>query len=634
MKLKKLTIQNFMSIRDAEIELEGQGLTLIQGKNNDDPTFDSNGAGKSTAICETLTWVKFDKTLRGLSGDEVVNLSVGANCYVKLDFEDDAGVPWRIARYRKHKEHKNSCHIFKNGKNITPKSTKDANAMIEDIFQMDYHTFTNSILFGQGLLKTFSVATDKEKKELLEKILQMDQFGALLEKAKSKLATLNGDLFQIEAEMTRNDHLITEIRGTIESLKDAELGETIKAKAEIRELELQLQEAQRTLQEHKSEDHSEHLGKFEKLRETLDAKLTKFREIEKSQAEARAEERSLEKQLLKLKNDYDVKKSDMESTAAGISKVCSECGQEIKGDKESIKKSMDHISSKINEIVAEIKDTMGNLSAARKTADELETKLSGKNKLEQQKDTIMGEISQIQASIRSEANLHRTYQSQVGNLESAIEKAEKRMGKTYKPLIEKKEDQLAQFIEKQLVNNERYQKLSVDVPKLKFWVEAFGNAGIKSYLLDSVTPFLNRKGNEYLSKLAGNTIQIEFSTQTRLANGELRDKFEVRILNSVGGDSYESNSTGERRRIDLAISLALQDLVMSRSSGRLNVLLYDEIFDGLDAVGCENAIQLLHDMQQNVETIYVITHNDILKSYFDKFLVVTKENGATRVHKE
>jgi DNA repair exonuclease SbcCD ATPase subunit len=102
----------------------------------------------------------------------------------------------------------------------------------------------------------------------------------------------------------------------------------------------------------------------------------------------------------------------------------------------------------------------------------------------------------------------------------------------------------------------------------------------------------------------------------------------------VGGDSYESNSTGERRRIDLAISLALQDLVMSRANGRLNVLLYDEIFDGLDAVGCENAIQLLHDMQKSVETIYVITHNDILKSYFDKFLVVTKENGATRVHRE
>jgi DNA repair exonuclease SbcCD ATPase subunit len=633
MRLKKLTIQNFMSIREAEIQLDGQGLILIQGKNMDDPAFDSNGAGKSTTF-EALTWVKYDKTVRGLSGDQVVNLNVGANCAVKLDFEDDAGAEWRIARYRKHKEHKNNCHIFKNGKNITPKSTKDANAMIESIFQMDFHTFTNSILFGQGLVKMFSVATDKEKKELLEKMLQMDQFGALLEKAKSKLATLNGELAVMETERTRNEHLISEIRSTIEALQAAEVEETAKAKAEIEELRTQLQEAQRTLQEHSMSDYSEQLAKLEKLRDMVDAKLSEFKEIERKKLEAQGEEMALVRQLVKLKREYDQLKVDKTTTANGKSKTCSACGQEIKTDPESIRQAVEHIESKIVEKAAEVKETMVNLSTARQTIEGLETQLSGKEKLETQKEAIAGEISQIQASIRAEANLHRMYQSRVDELEAAIEKAEKRVGKTYKPLIEEKETQLNELISKQAENAERYEKLSADVPKYKFWVEAFGNAGIKSYLLDSVTPFLNKKGNEYLSKLAGNTIQIEFSTQTRLASGELRDKFEVRILNSVGGDSYESNSTGERRRIDLAISLALQDLVMSRANGRLNVLLYDEIFDGLDAVGCENAIQLLHDMQKSVETIYVITHNDILKSYFDKFLVVTKENGATRVHRE
>src|SRR5699024_4710894 len=94
---------------------------------------------------------------------------------------------------------------------------------------------------------------------------------------------------------------------------------------------------------------------------------------------------------------------------------------------------------------------------------------------------------------------------------------------------------------------------------------------------------------------------------------------------------YNSNSTGERKRIDLAISLALQDLVMTRAEGKLNLLLYDEVFDGLDAVGCENAIQLLQEIQEGVPSVFVITHNDILKSYFENTLTVTKRDGETKL---
>jgi DNA repair exonuclease SbcCD ATPase subunit len=208
------------------------------------------------------------------------------------------------------------------------------------------------------------------------------------------------------------------------------------------------------------------------------------------------------------------------------------------------------------------------------------------------------------------------------------------MKKSYESIINQKEEELKTIESK--IKELKLQKTEVETraDNLKFWVDAFGNAGIKSYLLDSVTPFLNNKANEYLSKLAGSTMRIEFSTQTRLANGELRDKFEIRLLNNVGGDSYESNSEGEKRRIDLAISLALQDLIRSRSNSKLNILLYDEIFDSLDSVGCENAIQLLTEMQDKVESIFVITHNDILKTYFDKYLIVTKEEGSTSVRKE
>lgn len=636
MRLGKLTVQNFLSVRYAEVELEKQGLVMVQGKNNDDPAFESNGAGKSAALFDSLTTVLFDKTMRGLTGDEIVNNKVGSNCALTLDFWDNAGVPMRITRYRKHKEHKNNCHIFKNGKNITPKSTKDANKLIEEIFQLDFHTFTNSIIFGQGLVKMFSTATDKEKKEILEKMLQMEQYQKLQEKAKEKLSDANQKLSNVDSEASKTTALIEEISGSLVKLRAAEEEEAAKAREEVKELEVGLKKAKLTLHKHieESTDYSEQVTALTKLKDSVDKKLAEYNEAEQLLVSQRGEVNSLERDIVKLSKNYDSLKVDLELTAMGQSSTCSACGQEIKADPESIKQAVDHISKKMRETKLEQRNVAVALSELTSRMEETEKLVSGKNKLEQQKQTILGELSQVQASIKSEANLRSTYEDAVERIEASIGRAKKRATTTYKALIEQTTVELESHKEKLNVLAAEAEALKVRIAKLKFWVEGFGNAGIKSHLLDAVTPFLNTRANYYLSKLAGGTMEIKFSTQTRLASGELRDKFEVQILNSVGGESYEANSTGERRRIDLSISLALQDLVKKRASGRLNILLYDEMFDGLDAVGCENAIQLLHEMEQSVETIYVITHNDVLKAFFDKTLVVTKEDGATRVHKE
>ncbi len=295
---------------------------------------------------------------------------------------------------------------------------------------------------------------------------------------------------------------------------------------------------------------------------------------------------------------------------------------------------MRHIQNKIQEVDHKIKELQKKELDTQKEIDKFSEQVSKYKKYEEKYELVRDELSQTQANIVSNSKLKKALLSNIDTLKKSAENIELDMKKSYEDIILQKELSLQEIINE--INNLQTNKKDLDdkIENLKFWVESFGNSGIKSYLLDSVTPFLNNKTNEYLSKLAGSTMRIEFSTQTRLANGELRDKFEIQLLNQVGGNSYESNSEGEKRRIDLAISLALQDLIRSRSNSKLNILLYDEIFDSLDSVGCENAIQLLTDIQGKVDSIFVITHNDILKSYFDKYLQVVKENGSTSVKKE
>ena len=162
-------------------------------------------------------------------------------------------------------------------------------------------------------------------------------------------------------------------------------------------------------------------------------------------------------------------------------------------------------------------------------------------------------------------------------------------------------------------------------------VNAFSNKCIRSVVLDFITPFLNEKANEYLQTLSGSGIEIEFQTQVENAKGELKDKFDVIVNNSKGGSSYKSNSAGEQKRIDIAISFAIQDLIMSKEEISTNIALYDEVFDGLDAIGCENVIKLLKDRLNIVSTIFVITHNENLKSLFDNTIKVIKEDGISRM---
>jgi DNA repair exonuclease SbcCD ATPase subunit len=666
LKLKGVTIQNFMSIRKTVVELSDQGMLLVRGENNDDPAFDSNGSGKST-IFEAIVFAIYERVIRDIKVNEVINRDVGKNMCIFLDFIGDDNKEFRISRYRKHREHKNNTYIFQDGHNITPKSTKDSNAMIEDIFKMDFLTFTNSILFGGGLIKTFTVATDAEKKNILEKMLQLDVWSKAQDVAKKKLKEVEGELVEFDHKLQKSANLVDEIKQTIESLEVAEKEENENKKVKLKELKKSLKKAEEDSKEEISNleselqiandaltekcaeetDSEEVLEDLEEIYEKVEKTIKKFKLVEEQLSDFESNKK-MNLRIIKS-NDNDIKKlrDEYNDIRDGVGTDCPVCGQEITED--STESSLEHIISKIDKIESENDNLKRSNEDIQDSINSLNKTLKKKDKYEKQKDKILGEISELKASFKAEEKIRKGLQREISMIESSLEKAKKKLDvkriekqieetksetSNYSSLITSKHNQIDEITREVEEIKESTKDKQKRKEKLEFAVDAYGNSGIKSYLLDGVTPFLNKRANYYVRKLAGNTTDIEFSTQTRLSNGELRDKFEVRITNAVGGDSYKSNSTGERRRIDLAISLALQDLVMSRSNAKMNILLYDEIFDGLDAVGCENAIQLLQEIQKDVETIFVITHNDILKSFFDKSLIVTKEDGKTTVSKE
>lgn len=639
MKLTHIEITNFMSIRSAELALDGAGLVLVQGENADDSAFDSNGAGKST-IFEAITYALFEVTVRGVKGDAIINEDAKKGMRITLTLTD-GDTTYTIDRFRKHKEFKNATHIHRNGENISPKTAKDANVFIEQLIGMDYDTFTNSILFGQGAVKLFSEATDREKKAILERMLGMDVFSRAQEATKRRLRDAEGarDAL-VRAIETARQHIDSATQNiTYFEALEADLRNTITEKlarfdARIKELEAERGAYDTDVYEAELDQLNTAIATAQEERRQYDDRVQARRQTEQNLYQARSDASTADRRKGDKLNALERAKRKYDDLAKGIGTECPTCGGPI--TQATVQPALDAQMAEMRPLVDELKALEAESSEYREAVATLEGTLSAYADLD-------AEVAEADAKLRTLESERNRFENRIQmnaekrrNIDQRIQEARQQRAQAEAEYEAGHTARIEQLTEERTTHQATLTEREADlthtedlIARLEFWVAGFGNSGIKSYLLDSVTPYLNTRANHYLSKLSGNTTEIEFSTQTRLKTGEVRDKFEVRISNRVGGTSYTSNSTGEKKRIDLAISLALQDLVMSRADGQLNILLYDEVFDGLDAIGCENAIQLLQDIQTGVPSVFVITHNDVLKAYFETSLTATKQNGTT-----
>ena len=224
-------------------------------------------------------------------------------------------------------------------------------------------------------------------------------------------------------------------------------------------------------------------------------------------------------------------------------------------------------------------------------------------------------------------------QSQIELLKKQIQDV-KSEENPYKTQVKDYQKQIQDMTESYSELDAEYDILSSDEEVLNFWLTGFSNSGIKSMLLDDITPFLNKRANKYLQALSGDRLSVNFTTQTQLKSGEMREKFQIEVNNEDGGDSYMANSSGEKKRVDIAINLALQDLVSSRANKKINMIFLDEALDALDNCGVDDVLNLLSEVAKDKSSVFVISHNENIQTAFENFLVVTKKNGYSTVVKE
>lgn len=645
MKLKSIVIENFLAIGDATIALADRGLVLVEGVNLVESSADSNGAGKST-IADAISWVNYGVTARGEDADGVVNIDAGKDCRVIEQIEDGDDL-YEITRHRKHKTGKNNIWL----KKIDPKTgaviadlTKGTNPLtqveIEKLIGCSYEVFTGAIYAAQENFPDLPGMTDKTLKMLIEEASGATLLEVAYKEANKRLNEANNLMNAKNSALARGRIAIQDADENLASATANKDSFEIKRAADEKALR-DLGRKQKAEVDRLADDLSKMtpssvlsdvLKELDEKIALVEAELVRDRGNSAKVTTAEREEQRAAAELRSLEANRAAHKREMDDLDHQIGCPCSTCNRPFSAeDIEPAKKLAETKLAKYDTAITDARAKLDAASLAQKNAvsarDAYRASMTDLTATNAERASCSTELTKVNAA---EASLNTAKAALNGTLRQLKAKIAEtnpflaEIAKREKTLEDCKAQAVA--IEKELDDAIQTFKIAEHVAKV------FSPTGVRAFLLDEVTPFLNDQTAKYLGTLTDGHISATWTTLVKNAKGELREKFSIEVENSTGGKTFKSISGGEKRKVRVACALALQDLVARRASKPIEIFIGDEIDGALDVAGQERLIQILEEKAKERGSVFIISHND-LKSWITQTITVEK-SGPRSVVKE
>jgi DNA repair exonuclease SbcCD ATPase subunit len=143
--------------------------------------------------------------------------------------------------------------------------------------------------------------------------------------------------------------------------------------------------------------------------------------------------------------------------------------------------------------------------------------------------------------------------------------------------------------------------------------QVLGLRGVRAHLLSRTLSGIERAANVYLRAIARDDMKIALSPYTEKKTGGIADAIAILVQDGepVVSRPYRAFSGGARRRIDVALLLALSEVSAAAHGTPPGALVFDEPFDALDADGARAVSRVVADLSQD-RAVMVVTHNPSL----------------------
>lgn len=615
---QKVTLHNFLSFGDAEVDLNDSSYTLVSGINNCKLDLaKSNGSGKSS-LWESIIWVLTGDTIRGTK--DVVNRYGKDGTYVELTFKIDKN-DYKIIRYKDYSNIGTNLKLYINNEDKSGKGIRDTEKLLEQYLpDINSSLLGSVIILGQGLPQRFTNNTPSGRKEVLEKLSKSD---FMIEDIKSKLSnrkqSLNDELrkyqdliLEEESKKSVYEKRLVDLSKEKETLvpKDfdffiKELNDKIEQNDIISQsLTESISNKNIELSISKSKSNS-----IEKEYENIKSELIKkfnvnLQPIIKQEAELQAEIRSLNQEILKLESIKD---------------VCPTCGQKLpdihKVDTTNLRSLLDEYNQKLEEIQK--------LKKEQQDRDDQEYNERSNSYLKQldslnfEQQNISNQLLKLDSDLKDIKSEIYNFKLELDKINLQKENYNTKLKTIDNDIIEVK-DQINTLQNQILYNNIEKDNIETRLNIVSKML-TIATRDFRGFLLSEIIKFIDQKAKEYCKEIF-DTEEIEFKLEGN------------NIFIGYCEKQYENLSGGEKQKIDLIIQFSIRDMLTKYLDFSSNILVLDEIFDNLDSIGCQKILNLISNKLTDISSIYIITHHSDIDIPTDNELVVVKdENGISRI---
>jgi DNA repair exonuclease SbcCD ATPase subunit len=260
-------------------------------------------------------------------------------------------------------------------------------------------------------------------------------------------------------------------------------------------------------------------------------------------------------------------------------------------------------SDKINNLNNESSDLLSNGKVVRESINkiDLESRVlnESNNKLELKKDVLTNKI--------------KDYLSKLDQLLARKDELEK-------TLKSSENDRVACKNELDVVTS--------NIVRLNFVSQAFSPSGMRAVILESIAINFMNERLEHYSKMVGFSCYLTNKVFTKA--GDKRNKIDV-VLDEK--KTYKGCSRGEKRRIDLCIQCAINDLAIALGGSNINLLVADEIIDPLDDGGVNGFVGILKEkyQKQSNATMLLVSHKPFFSELLDSKWLFSSNGGSTSI---
>jgi len=567
MKVSKISITNFMVHDQSTLDLPATGLVVLSG---------GNAQGKSTWI-EAVAFGAWGETLRGTSP---WRSGVGGRVALTTDLG-------RVTRSVNEAGKKGATWAPRGvaprgvAALVTADTPTKTEAMLAHSFgAMDVWRRTH--VFSSADAAHFTLATDSQRKQLVEQMLGLERFDVASTSIRTELRTAGAALTEARARQRQCQMQVDNVQQRL---------------ADDAPPELHLPCAPPPFRD---DTHAELL-----LAELHDVVFEATQALARVQLLVPAEP---DRVLLRELSDHQIAKRDADQAAALASAgQCTACGAPFTGDvartftaQGAIADTLMFVEDAVRRDARTVLETNRRQDAAQAAARQCLRAAEAERAA--QRVVVATLVAQRAAAASADAR-HA----------SEVAAAQIRFG----ILHEAWTTRFATLHELLATHTEAHSVATSDVvaafaahAELEVADRVLGLKGVRVAVLAHALQATESLANLWLAQM-DTALKVKINPFTVLKGGGMNQSISIEVEGAGGGHGYRASSGGERRRIDAALLLAFAE-VSEASAGRSGGTLFiDEVFDAIDPAGCAGVAAVLAEIAE-VRCLVVVTHRQEL----------------------